>query len=136
MMQSYEKVSGEALKALLKLADEMRTIDSNFDANKLLVLVSIAQKNGIEAAKISEAFDIPKGTMSNVVLSLSPHSYRRGRNGELKEGLGLVVQEPSMSDRRVKELYLTFEGKRFIDRLIKIIQDKQNDKEIRPKVDG
>lgn len=135
-MQSYEKVSGKSLKTLLKLAIEMRSFDGNLDANKLLVLLSIAQKNGIEATKIAEAFDIPKGTMSNVILSLSPYSYRRGRNGELKEGLGLVVQEPSMSDRRVKELYLTFEGKRFIDRLIKIIQDKQNDKEIRPKVDG
>ncbi len=135
-MQSYNKVSSEALKALLKLAIEMRTIDGNFDANKLLVLISIAQKNGIEATKIAEAFDISKGTMSNVILSLSPQSYLRGRNGELKDGLGLVVQEPSMNDRRAKELHLTLEGKQFIDRLIKILQDKQDDKEIRPEVDG
>lgn len=136
MMQSYEKVSGKSLKALLDLATEMRSVDGNFDANKLIVLISIARKNGIEATKIAEAFGIPKGTMSNVILSLSPYTYRRGRNGELKEGLGLIVQEPSMNDRRAKELYLTFEGKRFIDRLIKILQDKQDDKEIRPKVDG
>lgn len=120
MMQSYEKVSGNSLKALLELATEMRSVDGNFDANKLIVLISIAQKNGIEATKIAEAFGIPKGTMSNVVLSLSPYSYRRGRNGELKDGLGLVVQEPSMNDRRAKELHLTLEGKQFIDRLIKI----------------
>lgn len=120
MMQSYEKVSGKSLKALLELATEMRSVDGNFDANKLIVLISIAQKNGIEATKIAEAFGIPKGTMSNVVLSLSPYSYRRGRNGELKDGLGLVVQEPSMNDRRAKELHLTLEGKQFIDRLIKI----------------
>ncbi len=136
MMQSYEKVSGKSLKTLLKLAIEMRSIDGNFDANKLLVLLSIAQKNGIEATKIAEAFGIPKGTMSNVILSLSPYSYRRGRNGELKEGLRLIVQEPSMNDRRTKELHLTLEGKQFIDRLIKILQDKQDDKEIRPEVDG
>ena len=120
MMQSYEKVSGKSLKALLDLATEMRSVDGNFDANKLIVLISIARKNGIEATKIAEAFGIPKGTMSNVVLSLSPYSYRRGRNGELKDGLGLVVQEPSMNDRRAKELHLTLEGKQFIDRLIKI----------------
>lgn len=120
MMQSYEKVSGKSLKALLELAIEMRSVDGNFDANKLIVLISIARKNGIEATKIAEAFGIPKGTMSNVVLSLSPYSYRRGRNGELKDGLGLVVQEPSMNDRRAKELHLTLEGKQFIDRLIKI----------------
>lgn len=120
MMQSYEKVSGKSLKALLELATEMRSVDGNFDANKLIVLISIARKNGIEATKIAEAFGIPKGTMSNVVLSLSPYSYRRGRNGELKEGLGLIVQEPSMNDRRAKELHLTLEGKQFIDRLIKI----------------
>ncbi|MBH9988729.1 hypothetical protein H3S84_10675 [Bartonella sp. W8098] len=120
MMQSYEKVSGKSLKALLELATEMRSVDGNFDANKLIVLISIARKNGIEATKIAEAFGIPKGTMSNVVLSLSPYSYRRGRNGELKDGLGLVVQEPSMNDRRAKELHLTLEGKQFIDRLIKI----------------
>ena len=120
MMQSYEKVSGKSLKALLDLAIEMRSVDGNFDANKLIVLISIARKNGIEATKIAEAFGIPKGTMSNVVLSLSPYSYRRGRNGELKEGLGLIVQEPSMNDRRAKELHLTLEGKQFIDRLIKI----------------
>ena len=136
MMQSYEKVSGKSLKTLLKLAIEMRSFDGNLDANKLLVLLSIAQKNGIEATKIAEAFDIPKGTMSNVILSLSPYSYRRGRNGELKDGLGLVVQEPSMNDRRAKELHLTLEGKQFIDRLVKILQDKQDDKEIRPEVDG
>jgi len=136
MMQSYEKVSGKSLKTLLKLAIEMRSIDGNFDANKLLVLLSIAQKNGIEATKIAEAFNIPKGTMSNVILSLSPYSYRRGRNGELKEGLGLIVQELSMNDRRTKELHLTLEGKQFIDRLIKILQDKQDDKEIRPELDG
>lgn len=135
-MQSYNKVSSEALKALLKLAIEMRTIDGNFDANKLLVLISIAQKNGIEATKIAEAFGISKGTMSNVILSLSPQSYLRGRNGKLKEGLGLLIQEPSMNDRRAKELHLTLEGKQFIDRLIKILQDKQDDKEIRPEVDG
>lgn len=135
-MQSYNKVSSEALKALLKLAIEMRAIDGNFDANKLLVLISIAQKNGIEATKIAEAFDISKGTMSNVILSLSPQSYLRGRNGKLKEGLGLLIQEPSMNDRRAKELHLTLEGKQFIDRLIKILQDKQDDKEIRPEVDG
>lgn len=120
MMQSYEKVSGKSLKALLELATEMRSVDGNFDANKLIVLISIARKNGIEATKIAEAFGIPKGTMSNVVLSLSPYTYRRGRNGELKDGLGLVVQEPSMNDRRAKELHLTLEGKQFIDRLIKI----------------
>ena len=120
MMQSYEKVSGKSLKALLDLAIEMRSVDGNFDANKLIVLISIARKNGIEATKIAEAFGIPKGTMSNVVLSLSPYSYRRGRNGELKEGLGLIVQEPSMNDRRAKELHLTLEDKQFIDRLIKI----------------
>lgn len=120
MMQSYEKVSGKSLKALLELATEMRSVDGNFDTNKLIVLISIARKNGIEATKIAEAFGIPKGTMSNVVLSLSPYSYRRGRNGELKDGLGLVVQEPSMNDRRAKELHLTLEGKQFIDRLIKI----------------
>lgn len=120
MMQSYEKVSGKSLKALLELATEMRSVDGNFDANKLIVLISIARKNGIEATKIAEAFGIPKGTMSNVVLSLSPYSYRRGRNGELKDGLGLVVQEPSMNDRRAKKLHLTLEGKQFIDRLIKI----------------
>ena len=136
MMQSYEKVSGKSLKALLDLATEMRSVDGNFDANKLIVLISIAQKNGIEATKIAEAFGIPKGTMSNVILSLSPYTYRRGRNGELKEGLGLIVQEPSMNDRRAKELHLTLEGKQFIDRLIKILQDKQDDKEIRPEVDG
>ena len=136
MMQSYEKVSGKSLKALLELATEMRSVDGNFDANKLIVLISIARKNGIEATKIAEAFGIPKGTMSNVVLSLSPYTYRRGRNGELKDGLGLVVQEPSMNDRRAKELHLTLEGKQFIDRLIKILQDKQDDKEIRPEVDG
>ena len=136
MMQSYEKISRKSLKALLELAIEMRSVDGNFDANKLIVLISIARKNGIEATKIAEAFGIPKGTMSNVVLSLSPYSYRRGRNGELKEGLGLIVQEPSMNDRRAKELHLTLEGKQFIDRLIKILQDKQDDKEIRPEVDG
>ena len=136
MMQSYEKVSGKSLKALLELAIEMRSVDGNFDANKLIVLISIARKNGIEATKIAEAFGIPKGTMSNVVLSLSPYSYRRWRNGELKEGLGLIVQEPSLNDRRAKELHLTLEGKQFIDRLIKILQDKQDDKEIRPEVDG
>ena len=136
MMQSYEKISRKSLKALLELAIEMRSVDGNFDANKLIVLISIARKNGIEATKIAEAFGIPKGTMSNVVLSLSPYSYRRGRNGELKDGLGLVVQEPSMNDRRAKELHLTLEGKQFIDRLIKILQDKQDDKEIRPEVDG
>jgi len=119
-MQSYEKISRKSLKALLELAIEMRSVDGNFDANKLIVLISIARKNGIEATKIAEAFGIPKGTMSNVVLSLSPYSYRRGRNGELKDGLGLVVQEPSMNDRRAKELHLTLEGKQFIDRLIKI----------------
>ncbi|OLY44897.1 DNA-binding transcriptional regulator, MarR family [Bartonella apis] len=124
MMQSYEKISRKSLKALLELAIEMRSVDGNFDANKLIVLISIARKNGIEATKIAEAFGIPKGTMSNVVLSLSPYSYRRGRNGELKDGLGLVVQEPSMNDRRAKELHLTLEGKQFIDRLIKILQDK------------
>lgn len=136
MMQSYEKVSGKSLKALLELAIEMRSVDGNFDANKLIVLISIARKNGIEATKIAEAFGIPKGTMSNVVLSLSPYSYRRGRNGELKEGLGLIVQEPSLNDRRAKELHLTLEGKQFIDRLIKILQDKQDDKKIWPEVDG
>lgn len=136
MMQSYEKVSGKSLKALLELAIEMRSVDGNFDANKLIVLISIARKNGIEATKIAEAFGIPKGTMSNVVLSLSPYSYRRWRNGELKEGLGLIVQEPSLNDRRAKELHLTLEGKQFIDRLIKILQDKQDDKKIRPEVDG
>ena len=136
MMQSYEKVSGKSLKALLELAIEMRSVDGNFDVNKLIVLISIARKNGIEATKIAEAFGIPKGTMSNVVLSLSPYSYRRGRNGELKEGLGLIVQEPSLNDRRAKELHLTLEGKQFIDRLIKILQDKQDDKKIWPEVDG
>ena len=135
-MQSYNKVSSEALKALLKLAIEMRAIDGNFDANKLLVLISIAQKSGIEATKIADAFDISKGTMSNVILSLSPQSYLRGANGKLKEGLGLLIQEPSKNDRRAKELYLTLEGKQFIDRLIKILQDKQDDKKIRPEVDG
>lgn len=44
MMQSYEKVSGKSLKALLKLAIEMRSIDDDFDANKLLVLLSIEEK--------------------------------------------------------------------------------------------
>ena len=96
----------------------------------------LSKKNGIEATKIAEAFDISKGTMSNVILSLSPKSYLRGRNGELKEGLVLIVQELSMNDRRTKESHLTLEGKQFIDRLIKILQDKQDDKEIRPEVDG
>lgn len=41
-----------------------------------------------------------------------------------------------MNDRRVKELRLTLKGKQFIDRLIKTLQDKQNDKEILPEVDG
>ena len=68
--------------------------------------------------------------------SLSPQPYLRRRNGELKEGLGLLIQEPSMNDRGAKELHFTLEDKQFIGRLIKILQAKQNDKEILPEVDG
>ncbi len=67
-MQSYEKVSGKSPKVLLKLNIQMRSIDGNFAGNKLTVLISIAQKDGIEATKIAEAFDLSRGTTSNVIL--------------------------------------------------------------------
>ena len=70
----------------------MRSIDGNFAGNKLTVLISIAQKDGIEATKIAEAFDLSRGTTSNVILSLSPQPYLRRRNGELKEGVGLLFK--------------------------------------------
>lgn len=53
-MQSYEKVSGKSPKALLELVIQMRSIDRNFDANKLLVLLSIAQKMALRQLKLSK----------------------------------------------------------------------------------
>lgn len=121
-MKSYNQITKEALTTLFRIALELRNIDPNFDANKLLVFISVALQNGITAQTLANELNIVKTTMSGVVATLTPEGYKRGKEGNLVAGYGLLVQEPSRHDARAKELYLTFDGQQLVDRLIKIIE--------------
>lgn len=126
-MKSYNQITKEALTTLLHIALELRKVDQNFDVNKLLVFASVALHNGVTAQTLSDELNIVKTTMSGVVATLSPEGYKRGKEGNLVAGYGLLVQEPSRHDARAKELYLTFDGQQLVDRLINIIKEKADD---------
>lgn len=120
-MQSYEKITNEALKLLIQIAEEFKEVDENFDLNKILIFLSVALRDGVEAQELSKNFNIPKTTMSQLILSMCPQGYRKGKDGKRVAGSGVIVQEPSPRDLRAKSLYLTFDGKILVDRLTKII---------------
>ena len=120
-MQSYEKITNEALNLIMQLVKEFKTVDENFDLNKMLIFLSVALQDGVEAQELSKNFNIPKATMSAQILSMCPQGYRKGKDGKRVAGSGVIVQEPSPQDLRAKSLYLTFDGKLLVDRLTKII---------------
>ena len=120
-MQSYEKITNEALKLLIQLAKEFREVDETFDINKILIFLSVALQDGIEAQTLADEFKIHKASMSRHVLSMCPQGYRKDKDGTPIAGSGVIIQEPSPRDLRAKSLYLTFDGKILVDRLTKII---------------
>jgi len=120
-MQSYEKTTNEALNLIVQLVEEFIEADETFDLTKILIFLSVALHDGVEAQTISKNFDIPKTTMSKHIRSMSPLGYRKDKDGTRVAGSGLLVQEPSLQDLRAKNLYLTFDGKVLVDRLTKII---------------
>lgn len=120
-MQSYEKITNEALKLLIQIAEEFREVDETFDINKILIFLSVALRDGVEAQTLADEFKILKSTMSKNVLSMCPQGYRKGKDGKRVAGSGVIIQEPSPQDLRAKALYLTFDGKILVDRLTKII---------------
>lgn len=124
-MQSYEKMSKDALELLMDVVEEFYKIDPSFDLTKFRVFLSVALRNGIEAQTIASEYQIPKATMSNTVTTLTPQGYLRSADKKLVKGLGLIVQEPSVRDTRAKALRLTFDGKQLVDRLTQIIFEKR-----------
>ena len=120
-MQSYEKITNDALNLIMQLVKEFKTVDENFDLNKMLIFLSVALEDGVEAQELSKNFNIPKTTMSQLILSMCPQGYRKGKDGKRVAGSGIMIQEPSPRDLRAKALYLTFDGKILVDRLTEII---------------
>lgn len=124
-MQSYEKMSKESLELLQEIIEEFYKIDPSFDLTKFRIFLSVALQNGIEAQTLVNKYKIPKTTMSNTVLVLTPQGFHRSIDKKLVKGLGLIVQEPSARDARAKELRLSFTGKQLVDRLTQIIFEKR-----------
>lgn len=124
-MQSYEKMSKDALELLMDVVEELDKIDPNFDLNKLRVFLSVALQNGIEAQTLVDKYKIPKATIGYTVAVLAPQGWRHSTGEKAIKGLGLIVQEPSPRDARAKALRLSFAGKQLVDRLTQIIFEKR-----------
>lgn len=120
-MESYDSIHKTALLKLIEIVQEFRNIHPKMELNQVLVFLSVALQDGIEAHEIAKKFKILKSTTSANVNALSPIGYRKNSKGELIAGHGLIVQEVSPRDARFKELYLTLNGKKLTDRLTQIL---------------
>lgn len=92
----------------------MRTIESDMPIQQALVLAWVALNEGKTQRQLRDSLDMASSTSSRNITALS-NVHRLG-----KPGLGLIDWVDSPKDRRVKLLYLTPKGHKFVADVLRI----------------
>lgn len=102
---------------LLAAVEYLRTVHREMPAQQVAMLLLVAQQPGITMPELGEKLDMPQGSVSRNVASLSKF---QGLN---KPGDDLVVADELPEDRRVKTVTLTRKGERVVAKLAEILSD-------------
>lgn len=100
----------DKLTKLTEVLEDFRNIYPEMPVQTMLVLLLIAQKDGIGVLRIGEALGIAQSSASRNVDVL-------GRGSVGKEGLGLVEAGENPVNRREKLVKLTRRGEKLIESL-------------------
>lgn len=105
----------EALDPLVRVLEELRTLDPDLPIQYALSFLTIAQNEGLSIRDLSERLGIAQSSASRNVAALSRwHSFG-------KEGLDLVRAEEDPRERRRKIVTLTEKGRDMAGRLADLL---------------
>lgn len=103
-----------ALLTLLRKMEHVRAVDPEMPAQTLCSLLLISSKPGRMISEISKELGIAVSSATRNVFSLAKWKTPG------TPGLDLVRAEEDEQDRRIKRLYLTAKGERFVQQLTEI----------------
>ena len=105
------------LRKLKNCVEELRKIEEEMPAQRLVVLLTIAIREGITYKEVQEETGLANSTVSRNISAMS----KINRHG--KPGTNLVEAYQEESGYRRKLLYLTPKGKRLVHSLIHNIEE-------------
>ena len=88
----------------------------------VMLLLAIAEQDGITQPKIAEKLGWPQGTVSRNVKKLSVYLVESDNGNKTKAGYELVAQRPDVDDRKANAVYLTAKGKKVLKEISDIIE--------------
>ena len=103
--------NSQAVRTLFNTIAKARVLDVDMTVLTLLVLLAVAEDDGLLVADIIERTQSNKSSVSRILAILSDIGRRD------KEGLGLVNAVEDRANRRYKRVYLTDKGKQTINQM-------------------
>jgi len=112
-------------KGLMKFKKSQHVLEQIFaelPLQHVMLLLAIAEEDGITQPKIADKLGWPQGTVSRNVKKLSVYLVESETGAKRKAGYELVEQRPDTFDRKANAVYLTPKGKKVLKEISDIIE--------------
>ncbi len=107
-----------------------RQLNKDLPSQHIALLLAVAQKPGITMPELCQHLDMPQGTVSRNVKLMSHYCDKKG-DGVTKKGYGLLETDQAPSNRYQLAVFLTAEGGRLIEKLVRVMEQGANIEVIR-----
>jgi len=118
MTEESEKDIG-GLDQLIDVLEEFRKIDPNMPVQYALSFLYVARHEGHSMRELKDFAGLSQAAVSRNVSALSNVHKRKGG------GYELVATKEDIENRRLKRLYLTSKGRRWVRSIVKALRDRQ-----------
>jgi DNA-binding MarR family transcriptional regulator len=91
-------------------------VKKDMPSQHISLLLKVSQHSGASMPELCDLLEMPQGTLSRNVKSLSSYVDRSGRIAQVR-GLGLLYTEQDTNNRHARAVYLTEKGRSVVAEL-------------------
>lgn len=108
------------IQALLKVVNELREVKVDLPLTQLHILLTVFREEGLSAGEVERRVGQPKSSVTRNIRVLTDRATAD------RKGLGLCETRHDTADIRIKNIYLTQEGKALAARIDEILDRAYN----------